>query len=156
MTDIMDKDNALEMFKPVYERIYGEEYEDENNASLSYIEKIISLIMKGKLEISFDENNDYVFILKLMSSVKLTNVVKEELKLFEPTADDLAKIKSLKERENMQAFEFGIELIKACSSKADAYIIGKLKASDFQPAYLVCMFLCALLGKDSRQNPSIL
>ena len=34
MTDIMDKDNALEMFKPVYERIYGEEYEELCSAVL--------------------------------------------------------------------------------------------------------------------------
>ena len=156
MIDIMDRDNALEILNPVYERIYGEEYEEENNDFSSQIENILRLIMKGKLEISFDDNNDYVFTFKLLNPVRLTNIVKEELKIVEPTAGDLAKIKSLKERENMQSFEFGIELIRACSSLGDAHIIGKLKNSDFLLIFSVCMFLCSFYSKDNKQSPSIL
>ncbi|WP_304354274.1 hypothetical protein [Brachyspira innocens] len=149
----MDRNYALEIFNPLYEHIYDYEYEEENNASSEIIENIIELIRKERLIIEQDETNDYVLTFKLKSPCKIGANIKEELKLVEPKADDLSKMKSLKE-EGVNVFETSIDVLKACSSQADHLLIRQMKAGDLRVAFPVAMLLAAFLDKDKLRYPS--
>lgn len=149
----MNRDYALEIFNPLYEHIYDYEYEEDNNASSDVIENIIELMMKERLIIEQDENNDYVLTFKLKTPCKIGANIKEELKLFEPTGDNLTKMKSLKE-EGVNVFETSIDILKACSSQADHLLIRQMKAGDLRVAFPVAMLLSAFLTKDKTKNPS--
>ncbi|MEI0477297.1 hypothetical protein [Brachyspira pulli] len=149
----MDRNYALEIFNPLYEHIYDCEYQEDDNASADIIDNIIELIMKERLIVEQDENNNYVLTFKLKNHCKIGGNIKEELKLVEPTGDDLAKMKSLKE-EGANIFEQGMDILKACSSAADHLLIRQMKAGDLRVAYPIAMLLAAFLTKDISKKPS--
>ena len=129
----MDRNYALEIFNPLYEHIYDCEYQEDDNASADIIDNIIELIMKERLIVEQDENNNYVLTFKLKNHCKIGGNIKEE---------------------GVNIFEQGMDILKACSSAADHLLIRQMKAGDLRVAYPIAMLLAAFLTKDISKKPS--